>query len=73
MPLTTTRLIDAFERSTVASTAIGLRPEIACRDQEKPAECEETARSVWQQACSIEEEPTDCAKAKQFIEDHMRN
>jgi hypothetical protein len=53
-------------------TATGLRPEIACRDQETPLECEE-ARSLWQWACTIEEEATDCVKAKQFIEEHMRN
>jgi hypothetical protein len=80
--LSSTILIDAFERSTVASTATDLAPpaEIACGDQQEPAECDamreamrESVRIMWQTFCNIEKEPTDCAKAKEFIEDHMRN
>jgi hypothetical protein len=72
-PQTYTILIDAFERSNLASTASGVEAETACRGQEKPADCEATAHKLWGIACKIEDEPTDCAKAKQFIEGHMKN
>jgi hypothetical protein len=72
-PLTSRNLIDAFERSSLANTAVGVAPEIACREEEKLAECVETARLLWKYACTIDEETTDCLKAKQFIEEHMRN
>jgi len=28
---------------------------------------------AWGDACKIEDEPADCAKAEQFIKEHMKN
>jgi hypothetical protein len=72
-PVTFTTLFDAFERSDLASTAVGLAPEIACRNEQNSEQCLEIARNIWKSSCRIDNQPTDCAKAKQFIAEHMKN
>ncbi|HEY6345103.1 MAG TPA: hypothetical protein VIY49_26700 [Bryobacteraceae bacterium] len=68
-PVFNSFLIDAFERSSVASSACCGSPEILCHSGEDAESC----RRIWQSACKIEDQETDCEKAKQFIEEHMKN
>jgi hypothetical protein len=79
---TSARLIDAFERVEVAATISELpKPQkITCQTPEELADCEglreavrEAERALWGTLCNIDGKPADCAKAKEFIEDHMRN
>ncbi|MGA2143886.1 MAG: hypothetical protein ABSH49_02860 [Bryobacteraceae bacterium] len=76
-PLIWTYLIDAFENSDVASWAVGVIPSAGytCRQDDKPEECRDKtiAALAWGDACKIEDEPADCAKAEQFIKEHMKN
>ena len=71
-PSASSTLLDAFERLVIATESTGLAPEIACRDEADPAECEKTARLIWEFACEIDSKPATCSKAKQFIEEHMK-
>lgn len=72
-PTTSTALFDAFERSDLASTAVGPTPERGCRSEQNPEACAEIARALWKSACSIDHQPTDCGRAEQFIEEHMKH
>lgn len=72
-PSFSTLLIDAFERSTVARSAGILRPEFACGDAEKPAECEQAVRSLNKRVCQINDKEADCEKAASFISEHMKD
>jgi hypothetical protein len=66
-------LIDAFEQVDLASSATGPSARFLCRDEEDPKECEGRAAILWNSACKIDGEEIDCAKAKQFIDEHMKN
>ena len=72
-PLTSTVLVDAFERSGLANTSIGIKPEIACRNEANREQCEDLAREIWKIGCQIDGTPADCDKAKDFIAEHMKN
>ena len=45
----------------------------ACRDEEKPNECESTINRILGALCSIGGDRADCAKAEEFIKEHMKN
>jgi len=68
-----THLMDAFEQVTLASSASGPSPQFQCRNEPDPKACERSAATLWDIFCKIEDEQVDCAKAKQFIEEHMKN
>jgi hypothetical protein len=70
-PFLRTRLIDAFELANVALSSTGVSPEVLCRLDVDPKECERRASGLW--ICQIEEEKSDCAKVEQFINEHMKN
>ena len=71
----TTMLIDAFERSTLAESSIGIAKWIAqsCQGDENRAKCEEDMRHVSEALCSIGDQQTDCARSQAFITEHMTN
>jgi hypothetical protein len=66
-------LMDAFEQVDLASSASGVSAEFLCRNEEDAKECERGAAIVWNSLCRIEGEQIGCAKAKQFIDEHMKN
>ena len=66
-------LIDAFEHVDLASSATGPSAQFLCRNEQDPKECERGAAIVWDGACRIEGEQTGCARAKQFIDEHMKD
>lgn len=70
MPVTTTKLIDAFERSTVASTAIGCGRKLR-------AGIRKSQLSVGSLRAVSGSKPVASKRsrltARRFIEDHMRN
>jgi hypothetical protein len=73
-PLHYTYLDDAFERVGIAESADGgVSPQFLCRNEQNPKECEKHAASLWEFACKIEDHKTDCATAKDFIAEHMKN
>jgi hypothetical protein len=72
-PMFRTYLMDAFEQANLASSASGPTAQFLCRNEEDPKECEKIAAIVWDGACNIEGDKIDCAKAQQFIEEHMKN
>jgi hypothetical protein len=72
-PMFYTYLIDAFEQVNLASSASGPSAQLLCRNEEDPKECERGAAIVWNSTCNIEDEKVECAKAKQFIDEHMKN
>ena len=72
--LTSTMLIDAFERSVLAESAGGVTSvAAACRNEAKSAECKEDARYIYKYSCTIEKEQVDCLKSEAFISEHMKN
>ena len=71
-PSLITNLVDAFERTTVAVAAGGVSPKLFCRNEDNPAECERNAALAWESFCETDH-PTDCATAKDFITEHMKN
>ena len=72
-PMFSTYLMDAFEQVNLAGSATGPSAELLCRNEEDPKECERGAAVFWNIVCNIEGEQIDCAKAKQFIDEHMKN
>ncbi len=72
-PLFYTFLEDAFEMTNVAESAGGVNYQMLCRAEENPKECEKNAASAYESACTIEDHKTDCATAKDFITEHMKN
>ncbi len=71
-PFYYTSLIDAFEQAPVAGSTSGLEsPQEACRNEADQKECERRAEYAWN--CNIEGEKSDCSKATQFIDKHMKN
>jgi len=71
-PLFSATLLDAFERSIIASSASGGDPHVMCRSETDPAECEQIAKSLWKILCKIDDKETSCAVAEAFIEEHMK-
>jgi hypothetical protein len=65
--------MDAFEQANLASSARGPTAQFLCRNEEDPKECERAADAVWNLACEIGGNKVDCAKAQQFIDEHMKN
>jgi hypothetical protein len=72
-PMFYASLIDAFEQVDLASSASGPSAQSLCRNEEDPKGCERGAAIVWSGACKIEGEQIDCAKARQFIDEHTKN
>jgi hypothetical protein len=71
---TTRNLIDPFEGASIASAAsAAVSPSFACRDEGKPNECEDGIKDIIAAQCEIDHNRVDCAKAEEFIKDHMKN
>jgi hypothetical protein len=70
-PFLITVLIDAFELANLATAKSGTSPELSCRNEQDPKACERAAAPLW--SCEIEGENSECMKARQFIDEHMKN
>jgi hypothetical protein len=64
-------LIDAFELANLTTAKSGPSAEVLCSYEQDPKGCERVAASFW--ACDIEGEKSDCLKATQFIDEHMKD
>jgi hypothetical protein len=72
-PMSSTVLTDAFERAILATSAAGPSAQLMCRNEENTQDCERGAEIVWKAACAVNGIETACAKAKEFIDEHMKN
>jgi hypothetical protein len=67
-------LVDAFEGTSIATAAsVAPSPAFACRNEEKPKECERVIKDTIAALCLIDGDSVDCGKAEEFIKDHMKN
>jgi len=68
-------LLDAFERSELAASAVGISAAVvqACSGDPNRVECEKNTRAAFEGFCSIDGQQADCTKAQDFIAEHMKN